>query len=591
MHPLRIARRRLLGGLAASIVGLSGTTATMAQQPAAAQPVAPLAKEPEVRVGKSGELLVPLGGVVRFTPKPAGFKDVLNQNQEVLTVAQDAADANALLLTGRIPGLTRLVVTYADGRSTQYEVIVQPDYDLLRRVIQRAVPTASVEVIPGVGTGVILTGYVNKVEDVDIILRIAEAATAGAGGQQPGGAQQQNVINAIQVGGVQHVQIEVVVAQVDRTELRERGFDFSVNQPSAQFGSFVSALIAPQSGALGGGLAGLGGLGSVNPGGAANLQLGLTSPGIFMALRALRAEGLAKFLSEPKVVTQSGRPAIIRSGGQQAVLGNTAGGLGSISVDRVPVGTTLEVLPIVYGNGKIYLEVAPSIVTTNQALGIQTSAGFSPGFNEQSTVASVMLESGQTFAIGGLLETQVSGSTSRVPVLGDIPYVGAAFSRISYETRERELVVLVTPRLAEPMDCTQVPNQVPGLETRNPDDYELYLEGLLEAPRGQRQVWNGRCYNAAWKCDPNGLFPCKGNICTGANGSCATPGLYPTTVKPASYSPLPAAQPATTNTSSGAVIPVLPAEATTPYVPQTSTTGQPEVNVTLPEIVPIGEGQ
>lgn len=578
MHPLRIARRRLLGGLAASIVGLSGTTATMAQQPAAAQPAAPLAKEPEVRVGKSGELLVPLGGVVRFTPRPAGFKDVLNQNQEVLTVAQDAADANALLLTGRIPGLTRLVVTYADGRSTQYEVIVQPDYDLLRRVIQRAVPTASVEVIPGVGTGVILTGYVNKVEDVDIILRIAEAATAGAGGQQPGGAQQQNVINAIQVGGVQHVQIEVVVAQVDRTELRERGFDFSVTQPSAQFGSFISGLIqTPAVSSL------------LNQ--SANMQLGLTSPGIFAALRALRAEGLAKFLSEPKIVTQSGRPAIIRSGGQQSVLGATAGGLGSISVERVPVGTTLEVLPIVYGNGKIYLEVAPSIVTTNQALGIQTSAGFSPGFNEQSTVASVMLESGQTFAIGGLLETQVSGSTSRVPVLGDIPYVGAAFSRISHETRERELVVLVTPRLAEPMDCTQVPNQVPGLETRNPDDYELYLEGLLEAPRGQRQVWNGRCYNAAWKCDPNGLFPCKGNICTGANGSCATPGLYPATVKPASYSPLPAAQPAMSNTSSGAVIPVLPAEAITPYVPQTNTTGQPEVNVTLPEIVPIGEGQ
>jgi pilus assembly protein CpaC len=316
-----------------------------------------------------------------------------------------------------------------------------------------------------------------------------------------------------------------------------------------------------------------------------NLQLGITPAGFFGTLRALQNEGIAKFLSEPKVVTQSGRPAFIQSGGEQAVLGETAGGLGSISVERVPIGTTLEVLPLVYGNGKIYLTVRPTVRSVNNALGLATQQGFSPGFNLQSTEASVMLESGQTFAIGGLLENTVQASASRVPVLGSLPYIGAAFSTVSHEERERELIILVTPRLVDALDCTQVPKRVPGRETRNPDDYELFLEGLLEAPRGQRQVWNGRCYNAAWKCDPNGLFPCKGDICTGPGGcgasGCATGGCG--TTAPAMHvnpQPLP---PAPTPVQ-------MPVAGTTELLPQTVAPVEATDPQPLPPVVPVIPG-
>ena len=88
-------------------------------------------------------------------------------------------------------------------------------------------------------------------------------------------------------------------------------------------------------------------------------------------------------------------------------------------------------------------------------------------------------------------------SSSKVPVLGDLPFVGHRLQPSEHEQRESELVILVTPRLVGPMNCDQVPKRLPGRETRNPDDYELFLENILEAPRGQRKVWNGRCYNAA----------------------------------------------------------------------------------------------
>ncbi len=230
---------------------------------------------------------------------------------------------------------------------------------------------------------------------------------------------------------------------------------------------------------------------------------------------------MAKIISEPKIVTHSGRSAFIRSGGQQAIIGPAAG-LGGAGAGQIlqPFGTELEVLPIVHGNGKIYLEVNPRLSSVDQSLGVAGTG--SPGFREQQTRASVMLESGQTFVIGGLIERTVNASANRVPFLGDLPFIGTAFSETVFETDETELIVMVTPRLVEPLDCNQVPRRLPGQETRDPDDYEFFLETLLEAPRGQRQVWGPHGYNAAYKCDPTyGKFPCMGPVCKGGTAGCS----------------------------------------------------------------------
>jgi pilus assembly protein CpaC len=115
--------------------------------------------------------------------------------------------------------------------------------------------------------------------------------------------------------------------------------------------------------------------------------------------------------------------------------------------------------------------------------------------------------------------------------------VGPAFSAKSHNEIEEELLVLVTPHLIDPMDCSQVPKYLPGQETRTPDDFELFLEGILEAPRGARQVFeenaNGReiHYRAAYKNDPTArVYPCVDRPRGGlgglgcANGCNGTPG-------------------------------------------------------------------
>src|SRR5207249_392031 len=93
--------------------------------------------------------------------------------------------------------------------------------------------------------------------------------------------------------------------------------------------------------------------------------------------------------------------------------------------------------------------------------------------------------------------------------LGDLPFIGAAFSSKEFNEVETELIVLVTPHLVDAMACDQAPKMLPGLETRSPDDFELFLEGILEAPRGPRDVCQNGRYVPAFKNGPTtALFPC-----------------------------------------------------------------------------------
>ncbi len=519
MHPTTSNRRRMLAGLA-MLAGLIGSAAS-AQQPAGGAPQPP--PPPPVKIDKNtGSLIVPLNGAVQFKPSEKNIADVFVRNEDVLKVRFGPPDPKVLVLTGLQVGAPQMTITFEDRLTARYDVIVQPDFTLLKSVIRQAVPTANVDVIPGVGNVVILSGYVTKPEDLDAVQRIASSAVGG---------NVNNVVSTVQVGGTQHVLIDVTVAQVDRTELRERGFVFGIAGQTVGFSSVLGGLGVSNIGA--GGAGGVGVVAGANT----NLITSIIPASAIGALRALRTEGVAKFLSEPKVITQSGRPAILRSGGQQAILGPSSGinGPGVILQD---VGTTLDVLPIVFGNGKIYLEVQPQFRSVNNGRGVTTAFGFTPGFNEQSTRSSVMLESGQTFAIGGLLETQTQASAEKVPYLGDLPLVGAAFSNVRHEERETELLILVTPRLVDALDCNQVPRRILGKETRSPDDYELFLESLVEAPRGSRQPWTGLRYKAAYKCHPSSAaFPCLTGNCVGGTagayatgtcvgGSCATPATH-----------------------------------------------------------------
>jgi pilus assembly protein CpaC len=519
MHPTNRGRRLQVGVLV--LMGLAiGGTALTGQEPTL--PPRPVEGEP-MRTA-TGAVIVPIGvsqNLPMASRKP--IASVQLDKDGIVRAAPNAVDRSMIVLTGISAGTVRITLTDSDGKKETYDIIVQLDVTYVKKILADAVPTANIDIKPVLNRTIILTGWVAKAEDVDTIMKVANAVLG----------QGASVINAMQVGGVRQVQLDVTIAQVNRSEFRRRGFNFAFAAGGFGFASVLGGLVDGGAGGSGGTGTGVGGLTAVLPIGS-NIVFGT---GNFKGLlEILREEALAKLLAEPKLITLSGRPAHFMSGGQKAVLSASSGITGP-GVEFKDIGTEVDFLPIVLGNGRIYLEVHPRVRTVNPVNGLIFQGTQVDGFDEQSVRTALELEPGQTMAIGGLIQTQTTSSTNKVPVLGDLPYVGAAFSRVIYKDQETELVILVTPFLVDGQDCRQAPKRLPGRETRKPDDYELFLEGLMEAPRGKREVFENQKYKAAYKNDPSyNQFPCadplppqprgsrRGGGNCGPNGNCQPAG-------------------------------------------------------------------
>ena len=565
----------LLNWLAGGLLGVGLTASPGAAQkppPPVAPPVTPaptpgpgigIGPGPAATAAKNNAFVVAINSTKRLSMmSKRPIRSVVNEKDNVCRIQAIQDDPTSVLVVGLQAGSSRVTLTDDQGGVETVDVVVELDIDSIRSVLRRAFPTANVEPIPTGTNTILLVGNVAHAEEIEAILRVAQGVLANGvpgGGAGPAGQGQGQgvitVVNGMTVGGVRQVQLDVVIAQVNRSKLRNFGVNFTINGTQVFGGSLIGNLTTPgTTSGGGGGAAGVAGptllgpqsfLNSLTPGPATNIVAGIVPARTNIFIQALKQERLAKLLAEPKLVTLSGRPATFLSGGQQAVPQVTGGGTsgGVVGTSFEPFGTQLTFLPIVYGNGKIYLEVEPTISVLNAANGFAIGGTIVQGRNEQRVRTSVMMEPGQTFAIGGLIQTEVDAATNKTPVLGDIPFIGTAFSTVSYTESETELVVLVTPYLVDAMDCRQAPCKLPGFETRTPDDYELFLELILEAPRGQREVFQDKKYRAAWTNDPTAnKFPCGGGACTNgngggtggcANGSCGQPAAGPTPAAPA----------------------------------------------------------
>ncbi|HXG12415.1 MAG TPA: pilus assembly protein N-terminal domain-containing protein, partial [Gemmataceae bacterium] len=364
MHRTNCVPRTALGGMLLALV-LSGAQVADAQEPA--PPPAPLVP------GERPTIVVPINGTrfLQMTTKK-NIARAINPNEKVASVSRIVGDPTRVLITGLQAGATRVTLTDVDGKEETYDIVVQMDpFEYLRTLLQRGVPKANIQVIPGANNTVILQGNVEHAEDIDTILRIAQSVFPS---NQTNSDQ---IINRLRVGGPVQVQLDVTVARVSRSEFRRMAFAFD-NKGMQHFfastlglnnvaGANQTVSVTSATGSLTG-----------NPG---NLFLGVinSQQSFFGFLQALRDENIVKLMAEPKLVTLSGRPAKLLSGGQQAVpvvagLGGTAG------VDFKDFGTRLNFLPIVLGDGRIHLEVEPEVSNLDPASGVAIpGGGFVPG--------------------------------------------------------------------------------------------------------------------------------------------------------------------------------------------------------------------
>jgi type II secretory pathway component GspD/PulD (secretin) len=164
-------------------------------------------------------------------------------------------------------------------------------------------------------------------------------------------------------------------------------------------------------------------------------------------LNLLVQNGKGRVLADPRITTLSGRTASIRAGDTISILTTTAGNAGTIATTQVQsfqTGVTLDITPSVTPDGGITVALHPVV---NSLIG--TNAGV-PEISTRDTQTTVHLQDDETLVIGGLIQENDTRTTTKVPILGDVPLVGRVFRNDNVQGQRNELIIVVTPHIVKP---------------------------------------------------------------------------------------------------------------------------------------------
>ena len=176
-------------------------------------------------------------------------------------------------------------------------------------------------------------------------------------------------------------------------------------------------------------------------------------------LRALREDGLFRSLAEPNLIAYNGQEASFLAGGEFPVP-IVQGTTGAVTVEFKEFGIRLSFTPTIAGD-VIRLKVKPEVSTLDFNNGITLSGFRIPALITRRAETDVELRDGQSFAIAGLLANVSQSDRASIPILSAIPIIGALFKSKAERAEETELMVLITPRLVQPLE----PDEVPPLPT------------------------------------------------------------------------------------------------------------------------------
>ena len=168
------------------------------------------------------------------------------------------------------------------------------------------------------------------------------------------------------------------------------------------------------------------------------------------AIDALAEEGLVNVLAEPNLTALSGETASFLAGGEFPIpIDNGNNGL---TIEFKEFGISLAFTPTVLSADRISLKVRPEVSDLSEKGAITVNGLVIPALATRRAETTVELGSGQSFAIGGLMSSDIQNRLSKYPGLGDLPVLGALFRSTRFQSNETELVILVTPYLVRPVD-------------------------------------------------------------------------------------------------------------------------------------------
>lgn len=339
-----------------------------------------------------------------------------------------------VVITAKAAGTSSLAVWGSSGATTLYTVLADVDVAGLRESLAQALPGDRVEVAAQQGR-IHLTGVVDSDAASD------EAAKLAA-------IYSKDVVNSLVVDPhhLPQVQLQVRIAEIDRSKLTEFGINFfslGKNSGAATTGQFSPPSYQTQSGANTAVISDF-----------LNLFYFNFDHGLGTTIRDLQTKGILQILAEPNLTTIHGRTARFLAGGQfpyPIVQPGGAGTVPTVTVQFQPYGVKLEFTPWVNSDGTIRLRVAPEVSALDYTNQVVIAGYVLPALSTRKAETEVELKDGESFGISGILDNRTTDNLSKMPGIADIPILGQLFRSKNLNRSTMELVVMVTPKIVEPL--------------------------------------------------------------------------------------------------------------------------------------------
>ncbi len=409
-------------------------------------------------------------GTIQQMKVPVGQSETVKSGADIANLVvgdPEIADASPLgtrsfYILGRKTGRTNLSLYDADDKLLGV-INVEVTFDTrgLKDALRTVLPRENITV-RSVNGRVLLQGAVRSSTAAARAIQVAKDFAGD------------NVTNAMTVGASQQVTLEVRFIEAKRNASRDLGVNYSVSAGGISFQPFGNALASNAATAPFGRMV-------------ADMLTGGASADIIV--QALEKKGGARRLAESNLIALSGETASFLAGGEFPV--PVAQDDNKISIEFKKFGVSLAFTPTVLDNGLINLAIEPEVSELDFSRTVTTSAIQIPSLIVRRTRTTVELRDGQSISIAGLLQTFNARNADQIPWLGDVPVLGSLFRSSGFQKSETDLLVIITPRLAKPVDPSKrIPT--PLDLTASSNDEELFLHGKVEVSRNyQSFIENG----------------------------------------------------------------------------------------------------
>ncbi len=410
-------------------------------------------------------VLVGQSRVINFD-RPVGRFSVSNPEiAEAVLVTPDQ-----VLVNGKAFGQVNFIAwEQSSGEYLVFDVYVRANLSLIDSQIRALFPKDDIRLSQANGS-VVISGSVTDLKTAAQVDSVVQAA----------GFKTVNML-ASPVKNVAQVQLQVRVAEVNRTKMRDYATSF-MSIPQGGTSGYVnsgggpsqlqSASTSPISTALNS---------ILSP--ALNLFLFNRQINTTAMLRMLKTQGAFRELAEPNLIAMDGQQASFLAGGEFPVPVVQAGGGGdnvAMSVVFKEYGVRLNFKPTIIDEDHIRLELEPEVSTIDFVNGVKMSGFIIPALRTRRAKTGLELRDGQSFALAGLLDNSESRTLSRVPIISDIPILGNLFKSKSFQKNETELMFIVTAHLVKPVERDDLPQMrgIDGLKNGSPLGLESKGEGI-----------------------------------------------------------------------------------------------------------------